>query len=158
MSAARNSPPPSAPSLIGVISSPHFFPAGGLSADGSIFVDADPHIFAYILGYLRRGVFPFVFDGKTGEHEIRLYINLLPKAKYFQVRMLEVWLEDELYLKCVDHTSHWTPIPGDKWLRERAWSSSPGVQLVNEGTTVIHSWVCPEKLKSAHEGTLTHYR
>ncbi len=53
-------------------------------ADGSIFV------FAYILGYLRRGVFPLAYDEKTGEHDIRLYINLLPVAKYFQIRILKV--------------------------------------------------------------------
>jgi len=125
--------------------------------DGSIFVDADPCIFAYILSYLRRGVFPLAFDEKTGEHDVRLYMNLLAEAKYFQVRMLEVWLEDELYLKCVAHTSQWKPLLGDRSLGERSWSSSPGVQLVNEGTTVTHSWVCPEMLKELPTGRATYY-
>jgi len=121
-------------------------------ADGSVFVDADPAIFAPLLGYLRRGVFPLTFDKKTGEHDISLYVNLLAEARYFQVRMLEAWLEDELYLKCVDHESYWRRIQGDKSLKERSWSSGPGAELVKEETTLTHGWVCPETLRRvAHE-------
>jgi len=66
----------------------------------------DPNIFASLLSYLWRGVFPLTFDKKNGGYDVSLYISLLAEAKYFQARMLKVWLEDEFYLKCVDHTSH----------------------------------------------------
>ncbi|KAK4164721.1 BTB/POZ protein [Cladorrhinum sp. PSN259] len=126
------------------------------NANGSIFIDADPAIFAHIIRYLRRGVFPLVFDEKTGDHNIGLYINLLPEAKYYQIRMLEAWLRDELYLKCVEHTSVW------KYIWEspaQSWSSNASAQLVKVKTTTTHSWACPCMLRlEAHEGTRYRHR
>ncbi|KAK3347114.1 BTB/POZ protein [Lasiosphaeria hispida] len=108
--------------------------------DGAIFVDADPDVFAHILRYLRRG----------------LYVDLLPEAKYFQVPMLERWLEDELYLKCAEHTSIWKHL-SDSGLGTESWSSNPGVQLVKRSTTVASHYVCPMTLlNEAHSGIYDH--
>lgn len=51
--------------------------------DGSIFIDADPVLFEYLLKYFRRGVFPLAFD-KAKSHNYALYAELLEEARYFQ--------------------------------------------------------------------------
>ncbi|KAK0708515.1 hypothetical protein B0H67DRAFT_465808, partial [Lasiosphaeris hirsuta] len=110
--------------------------------DGAILVDADPDAFTHFLRYLRRGVFPLAYDQKTVGHDFKLYVDLLPDAKYFQIPMLEKWLEDELYLKSVEHTSIWKRL-SDTGLDTESWSSNPGVQLVKRNTTVANKYVCP---------------
>ncbi len=124
--------------------------------DGSIFVDADPGVFAHVLRYLRRGVFPLAFDEKTGGHDEKLYVDLLPEARYFQIPMLETWLEDELYLKCVEHISIWKRL-SDTGLGTESWKSDPGAQLVKRTVELRHSWMCPEELsKDAHRFNYGH--
>jgi hypothetical protein len=115
-------------------------------ADGSIFVDADPGVFSHLLCYLRRGIFPLSFDEKSGGHDMKLYIDLLPEAGYFQTPLLEKWLKDELYLKCVEHTTFWKRL-SDTGLGTEMWASCPGAQLVKRRTSVTHTWVCPNSLK-----------
>ena len=114
--------------------------------DGAIFVDSNPSVFCHVLSYLRRGVFPLAFDARTGGHDVALYIALLPEARYFQVPMLQRWLEDELYLRCVDHASTWRRL-SDAGLGTETWTSVPGVQLVKRSTRVEHTWVCSSSLK-----------
>lgn len=66
----------------------------------SSFIDADPALFDHILRYLRRGIFPLVYD-KTKGHDYALYTQILEEAKYFQCPTLIVWLEDSCYHKCI---------------------------------------------------------
>ncbi|OIW32682.1 hypothetical protein CONLIGDRAFT_679067 [Coniochaeta ligniaria NRRL 30616] len=69
--------------------------------DGSIFIDADPKVFAHILSYLRHGIFPLCYDPETG-HDHKLYAEILAEAKYYQVPKLEVWLTNRCYSKAVN--------------------------------------------------------
>lgn len=124
--------------------------------DGSVFVDADPDIFAHIIRYLRRGVFPLAFDEKSGGHNCKLYVDLLPEARYFQIPLLEKWLEDELYFKCVEHESIWKRL-SDSGMGTESWCSDPGAQLVKRNMTTTHSWACPEALsRDAHRHNYGH--
>lgn len=57
-------------------------------ADGSYFIDADGHLFAYILRYLRRNILPIFYDNHKG-HDHGLYLALLIEARFFQIARLE---------------------------------------------------------------------
>ncbi|TVY81323.1 BTB/POZ domain-containing protein KCTD9, partial [Lachnellula suecica] len=63
-------------------------------------IDADASLFAHILNYLRRGVFPIFHNIKTGHDRLR-YVRLLEEARYFQIQELVKWLEEEVYLRAV---------------------------------------------------------
>ena len=62
----------------------------------SYFVDANVNLFEHILRYLRREVFLFFYE-KSKEHNYALYLALLEKTKYFQIRQLEEWLKKKQY-------------------------------------------------------------
>ncbi|KAL4888604.1 BTB/POZ protein [Aspergillus ambiguus] len=69
-------------------------------ADGSYFVDADPDLFAHILRYLRRGMYPIFYDRVKG-HDYALYAALLAEAEYFGIADLQDWLKKQRYLEVV---------------------------------------------------------
>ncbi|KAK2875196.1 hypothetical protein FQN49_001689 [Arthroderma sp. PD_2] len=68
--------------------------------DGSIFVDGNGAAFAYVMEYLRRGIFPLAHDHTKG-HDYGLYARILAEARYFQCADLVLWLEGECYMRCV---------------------------------------------------------
>ncbi|KAF3484106.1 uncharacterized protein GIQ15_03430 [Arthroderma uncinatum] len=68
--------------------------------DGSVFVDGNGAVFAYVMEYLRRGVFPLAYDHAKG-HDYGLYARILEEARYFKCTNLVLWLEGECYNKCV---------------------------------------------------------
>jgi BTB/POZ domain-containing protein KCTD9 len=67
--------------------------------DGSYFVDADPKLFKYILGYLRDGTLPLLYANGTCDHG--LYISLLGAAKFFGIDHLQQWIEEKRFLEAV---------------------------------------------------------
>ncbi|KAK4442494.1 hypothetical protein QBC34DRAFT_387218 [Podospora aff. communis PSN243] len=110
----------------------------------ALFVDSDPGVFSHLLRYLRRGVFPLSYTS-TG-HDLHLYAALLPESLYFQCDALTLWLQDELYLRCVEHTSVWKRL-SDTGLGTETWGSEMGVQLVKRKVSEEHKWVCPSSLR-----------
>ncbi|KAI0843557.1 hypothetical protein F5Y06DRAFT_255254 [Hypoxylon sp. FL0890] len=69
--------------------------------DGSYFIDSDPALFEHILRYLRSGNFPFFFDTATQTFDLAKYTALLGEARYFGIRKLEEWIENNKYLDLV---------------------------------------------------------
>ncbi|KAK8196947.1 uncharacterized protein BKA78DRAFT_340689 [Phyllosticta capitalensis] len=74
--------------------------AHNVQSDGSIFIDADPDLFAHILRFLRREVYPVFFDVDKG-HDYALYTALQEEGRYFRIDKLFQWLEEKRYLKVV---------------------------------------------------------
>ncbi|KAK8217963.1 hypothetical protein IWZ01DRAFT_537631 [Phyllosticta capitalensis] len=74
--------------------------AHNAQSDGSFFVDADPDLFAHILRFLRRGVYPVFFDVEKG-HDYALYTALHEEARFFGIDNLFKWLEGKRYMKVV---------------------------------------------------------
>ena len=70
------------------------------SDDGTVFVDADPELFAHILRYLRRGVLPIVYD-KCHGFDHAFYHALQEEAGYFGIEVLRKWIEEKGYLRAV---------------------------------------------------------
>ncbi|KAK2804001.1 hypothetical protein FQN50_006807 [Emmonsiellopsis sp. PD_5] len=70
--------------------------------DGSIFIDGDGKAFEHVLQYVRRGIFPIIFNHESGQHDYVLYNAILEEAKYFQCDNLVIFLEDQCYLRCVN--------------------------------------------------------
>ncbi|KAK4640889.1 hypothetical protein QC761_607730 [Podospora bellae-mahoneyi] len=78
-----------------------------LHEDQSIFINSNPEAFRHILQYLRRGVFPLIYDQKKG-HNYKLYADILAEAKHFGIPKLECWLTDQLYLRCITSSTVWS--------------------------------------------------
>ena len=68
--------------------------------DVSYFIESDAHIFDHILGYLRTGVLPFLYDMKAG-HNFALNQALLEQSMYFAIDRLQKWLCERKYLDAV---------------------------------------------------------
>ena len=68
--------------------------------DGSYFIDADPALFAPILQYLRRGIYPVFYDRVRG-HDYARYAALLQEARFLGIRDLQTWLQERKYLDVV---------------------------------------------------------
>ncbi|KAK4649717.1 uncharacterized protein QC761_0024230 [Podospora bellae-mahoneyi] len=83
------------------------FSKSSLQEDKSILVDSDPETFRHILQYLRRGVFPLIYDQNKG-HNYKLYADILAEAKHFGIPKLECWLTDQLYLRCITSSTVWS--------------------------------------------------
>ena len=134
----------------------------------SLFVDADPTLFAHLLRYLRRGVFPLSYSpaplpsynlpskdpnpnpnsnppSNTG-HDLLLYTALLPESLYFQTPLLTLWLSHALYHRCISHTSSYKRL-SDSGLGTETWTSVEGTQLVKRRVSEDHKWVCPGSLR-----------
>ena len=71
-------------------------------ADGSLFIDRDGGIFAYILGFLRSGKYPFFYDDAGGEFDHDKYVSLLVEAEYFGIDKLPEWIRERGYEKVVE--------------------------------------------------------
>ncbi|KAK3375521.1 hypothetical protein B0T24DRAFT_201982 [Lasiosphaeria ovina] len=99
--------------------------------DGTVFLDADGHLFAHILRYLRRGLFPLAFDNEHG-HDLYLYNDLLVEARYLQIPKLQRWLEAECYNHCVQRESV-CKRPNDPKGAHNRWPAIPGSQLLMLG-------------------------
>ena len=68
--------------------------------DGSLFVDRDGDIFAYILGFLRSSKFPLFYDDVAGfDHD--KYVQLLEEARYFGIDKLVEWIKIRQYEKVI---------------------------------------------------------
>ncbi|KAK0644652.1 hypothetical protein B0T16DRAFT_392964 [Cercophora newfieldiana] len=107
-------------------------------SDSALFIDSDPTLFTHLLRYLRRGVFPLSYSHtRPGGHDLALYAALLPESEYFQCDALTLWLQDELYLKAVEHTSFWKRL-SDTGLGTETWASTPGVTLVKRRVSEEH--------------------
>lgn len=87
-------------------------------ADGSYFIDADPHLFEHILRYLRRSVLPIFYDDLKG-HQHALYLALLEEAKHFQIPRLEAWLKGKGYLQVVQIRYFVEQLEGTSWSEDR---------------------------------------
>ncbi|PHH74574.1 hypothetical protein CDD82_4881 [Ophiocordyceps australis] len=96
----------------------------------TIFVDADPHLFEHILGYLRHGHFPIFYHGATG-HDIGRYQALLAEAQFFGIKKLEDWLHKEKYFEAVKTTMRCEVFPDSSAVREAdgEWDSRTTVQI-----------------------------
>ncbi|KAL1961098.1 hypothetical protein VTO42DRAFT_3043 [Malbranchea cinnamomea] len=115
---------------------------------GSIFIDANPTLFEYILDYLRRGVFPFAFSKEQG-HDYVLYERLLEEAKYFQCRSLIIWLEDKCYHQCFMWSIRSHELRGEPchWWR----SDSEDRQVIPCTTEKRKIYLCPRGIE-CHRG------
>lgn len=71
-------------------------------ADGSLFIDRDGGMFAYILGFLRSGKYPFFYDDAKGGFDHDKYVSLLVEAEYFGIDKLPEWIRERKYEKVVE--------------------------------------------------------
>ncbi|PSN61704.1 hypothetical protein BS50DRAFT_638994 [Corynespora cassiicola Philippines] len=66
--------------------------------DGSLFVDADPEVFAILLSYMRRpAIFPLFFTSEKG-FDHALYTKLYAEADYFGLDDLCEWIRKRKYI------------------------------------------------------------
>ncbi|KAK0666812.1 hypothetical protein QBC41DRAFT_325150 [Cercophora samala] len=118
-----------------------------LQADNSIFVDSDPEIFRHVLQYLRRGVFPLVYDQKKG-HNYKLYADILAEAKHFGIPKLECWLTDQLYLRCITSSTVWSSAYKNDRIENgfqitSVWGSDvTSTQLVRQDVNTVKKVIC----------------
>ena len=70
------------------------------SDDGSYFLDANPKLFPYILAFLRREIYPILYDSQRG-FDHALYQELRIEADYFLIHPLAEWIRQKSYLKTV---------------------------------------------------------
>jgi hypothetical protein len=68
---------------------------------GEFFVDADPGLFAYILRYLRHGIYPVCFSQESG-HDLATYLGIERLATEFGIEKLAKWLVDRQYESAVE--------------------------------------------------------
>lgn len=68
---------------------------------GNFFVDADPDLFAYILQYLRHGIYPVCFSQGSG-HDIVTYLGIQRVAADLGIEKLAKWLVDRQYESAVE--------------------------------------------------------
>ncbi|KAK2611378.1 hypothetical protein N8I77_004719 [Diaporthe amygdali] len=69
--------------------------------DGTYFVDADPKLFAYILRYLRHGIYPVLLSGRGG-HDLTTYVTIERFAADLQIEGLAKWLHDKHYESAIE--------------------------------------------------------
>lgn len=118
-------------------------------ADGSYFIDADPDIFVHILRYLRRGVYPLLYDNRHG-HDHALYLQLRADAAYFQIARLETWIRDRGYLGAVSLEYSVRAVEGVVEVAETIGGGVDEVRhFVHRGTRKVY--ICPRGLR-AHRG------
>ncbi|KAK4652029.1 hypothetical protein QC762_607730 [Podospora pseudocomata] len=119
-----------------------------LQEDQSIFIDSDPEAFRHILQYLRRGVFPLIYDQKKG-HNYKLYADILAEAKHFGIPKLECWLNDQLYLRCITSSTVWSSaykndrIPTGFQTTSIWGSDVTSTQLVQQDVNTVKTPICP---------------
>lgn len=67
----------------------------------NLFGDADPDLFAYILQYLRHGIYPVCFSQGNG-HDIAKYLGIQRVAADLGIEKLAKWLVDRQYESAVE--------------------------------------------------------
>ncbi|KAF2837206.1 hypothetical protein M501DRAFT_937766, partial [Patellaria atrata CBS 101060] len=65
-------------------------------ANGAYFVDGDPVVFEHVLRFLRRKIFPVLYDRIKG-HDDAMYLAILEDARYYDIPPLVEWLEQKRY-------------------------------------------------------------
>lgn len=70
-------------------------------ANETFFVDADPDLFAYVLRYLRHGIYPVCFS-LDGGHDYVTYSGIRLLAEKFAIESLARWLADRQYESAIE--------------------------------------------------------